>query len=127
MRVASPHSISVSYTHLDVYKRQRPDIASAERAMFAANRAIGVAQAARFPMIQLGGSGGFQSTAIAGLLSAPNAFWALGPQVVLPLFDGGRRRARVAASRAEWDIATGRYRATVLLAMRCLLYTSRCV
>ncbi len=112
------HDLPIAPSLPSTLLQQRPDIASAERAMFAANRAIGVAQAARFPMIQLGGSGGFQSTAIAGLLSAPNAFWALGPQVVLPLFDGGRRRARVAASRAEWDIATGRYRATVLLAMR---------
>jgi len=97
---------------------RRPDIAAAERRMYAANRAIGVARAARFPQISLGGTGGFQSMAVASLISAPNAFWALGPQFTMPIFDGGRVKARIESARADWDAASANYRSSVLQAMR---------
>lgn len=95
----------------------RADIAAAERRVYAANRAIGVARAAWFPAITLGAAGGRQATTLAGLAAAPNLFWSLGPQMVLPLFDGGARRARVQEARAQWREATAHYRATVLSAM----------
>lgn len=94
--------------------QRRPDVAAAERRMFAANRDIGVARAAFFPQILLGGQGGTQSTAIAGLAQAPNLFWSVGPQAVVSLFDGGRRRAAVRAARARWDEAAAQYRQTAL-------------
>ncbi len=98
--------------------QRRPDVAAAERRMFAANAQIGVARAAFYPSLQLGGNGGFASTALAGLLSAPNLFWSIGPNMVLPLFDGGRRRARVDQVRAQWEEATDAYRRTALGAFR---------
>ena len=98
--------------------QRRPDIAAAEQRMLAANRAIGVARAARFPMLDLGGTGGVQSTIVGGLTSLPNLYWSIGPQLAGSLFDGGKRRARIAAARGEWDLATDQYRSTVLLAVR---------
>ena len=44
--------------------------------------------------------------------------WAFGPQVALTLFDGGSRRAKVLAARAEYDISVDNYRQTVLTAFQ---------
>ena len=98
---------------------RRPDIAAAERRVFAANARIGVARAAFFPTITLGAAGGFEATQGHNLLAASSGFWALGPVgAALTLFDGGARAAQVRASRAEFDEAAANYRGTVLTAFR---------
>ena len=98
--------------------QRRPDIAAAERRIFAANARIGVARAAFFPTLTLGLSGGYQASH-GELFSKPNSFWGLGPaSAVLALFDGGRRKAGVRMSRAEYEEMTAGYRETVLGAFR---------
>jgi multidrug efflux system outer membrane protein len=98
--------------------QRRPDVAAAERRIFAANARIGVARAAFFPRIALGLSGGFETTG-GSLLSVPSSFWGLGPlSAALTLFDGGRRKAQVALSRAQYDELAANYRDTVLTAFR---------
>ena len=97
---------------------RRPDVAAAERRIAAANARIGVARAAFFPTITLGAGGGFETTG-AALLTAPSAFWALGPALAaLTVFDGGRRAAQVRIARDEYDQLAATYRDTVLTAFR---------
>jgi NodT family efflux transporter outer membrane factor (OMF) lipoprotein len=93
---------------------RRPDIASAERRMAAANAQIGVAKAAYYPTISLGATGGFESGVITTLISGPGGLWSIGASAVAPIFDAGRRRANVDQARAFYDETVANYRGTVL-------------
>jgi outer membrane protein TolC len=86
--------------------------------MIAANANIGVARAAYFPSLTLGVQAGLESTGFANWLSAPNAIWAIGPNALLSVFDGGLRRAQVAQAHAQLDISATNYRRTVVAAFQ---------
>jgi NodT family efflux transporter outer membrane factor (OMF) lipoprotein len=93
---------------------RRPDIASAERQMAAANARIGVAKAAYYPLLNLTAAGGFESGAITTLLQGPAGLWSVGGQAIQTLFDGGRRRAASDQAVAAYDQTVATYRETVL-------------
>jgi len=97
---------------------RRPDVASAERRMAAANANIGVAKAAFFPTIKLNGLAGLQSVSAGTLFDWPSRLWAVGPSLSLPLFDGGRISASLRAAWAGYEETVARYRSTVLTAFR---------
>jgi NodT family efflux transporter outer membrane factor (OMF) lipoprotein len=101
----------------DVLER-RPDVASAERAMAAANAQVGVAKAAFFPSVIFGPTYGNDSTRISTLFSAPSLLWSVGVSATQTLFDGGRINANVLFSKAGYDITVANYRRTVLTAMQ---------
>lgn len=101
----------------DVLQR-RPDVASAERAMAAANAQIGVAKAAYYPSIVLVPSVGFESRSLASLFDASSLLWSLGTAVTQPLFTGGRLGANVDFAQAGYDATVGNYRHVVLTAMQ---------
>lgn len=97
---------------------RRPDIAAAERRVAAANADIGVARAAFFPVFDLAAVGGLESGVTNSLLNSASRLWAIGPQAVGPLFDGGARSAGVDQARAAYEQAAAVYRQTVLTAYR---------
>ncbi len=97
---------------------RRPDIAISERQMAFENAQVGLAKAAFYPHITLGGSGGWQSRDIAKLASAPSALWSLGGDLLQPIFNGGKNRATLAASRAAYDESVANYRESVLVAFQ---------
>lgn len=101
----------------DVLER-RPDVASAERAMAAANAQIGVARAAYYPSINLAPSAGLDSRTLSTLFDASSVLWSLGVSLAQPLFDAGRTDANVSFARSGYDAAVANYRRTVLMAMQ---------
>ncbi len=69
---------------------RRPDIAASERLVASANAQIGVAKTAYYPLINLGASGGFESSAISTLMNGPSGLWSIGLSAVGTIFDVGR-------------------------------------
>ena len=94
--------------------QRRPDIASAERKVAAANAEIGVAVAAYFPTLDLSLQGGVTSSSLAQLFNVSSTFWSLGANVAETVLDFGARKARVAEARAAYDQTVAQYRQTVL-------------
>jgi multidrug efflux system outer membrane protein len=92
---------------------RRPDIRQAEEALVAANAQIGVARAGLFPALSLTASAGVQSAELGDLFTGPARLWSLGAAVTAPLFDAGRREARVDQAAARRDQALAQYRRSI--------------
>jgi outer membrane protein, multidrug efflux system len=97
---------------------RRPDVRASEQQLVAANAQIGVARAALFPAITLTGALGAQSAEFADLLTSGAGIWSLGFGLALPLFDAGRREARVEQADARREQAVASYQRSVETAFR---------
>ena len=95
---------------------RRPDIASSERKVAAANARIGIVEAAYYPTIQLSATGGLSASSLASLFVWPSRFWSVGPSTSVTLFDGGLRNAQSEQAKAAYDATVAAYRETVLTA-----------
>jgi outer membrane protein, multidrug efflux system len=96
--------------------QRRPDIASAQRAMEAANARIGVARAAMFPALNLAAGAGGVGGSFAEVFKWSSRSWLVGAALGMPLIDGGRNRNNVVRSEAALEEAVGSYRQSVLAA-----------
>jgi NodT family efflux transporter outer membrane factor (OMF) lipoprotein len=96
--------------------QRRPDIAAAQRRIAASNANVGVARAAFFPSVTLSAALGYQSTQVGSWMTAPNAFWSIGPSLLLSVFDAGKRKAQVAQAQAALAESGSLYRGVVLTA-----------
>ncbi|WP_127166363.1 efflux transporter outer membrane subunit [Xanthomonas euvesicatoria] len=95
---------------------RRPDVRQAERRLAAATARIGVATAALYPDIRLGGSIG--ATGLLADFGEPATHaWSLGPLISWTLPSSGAR-ARVRATEAGADAALAQFDNTVLQALR---------
>lgn len=97
--------------------RNRPDIRQAERQLAAATAQIGVAQADLYPSLTLSGSVGLSAVSAGTLLEMAARTWSFGPSLVLPLLDGGTRRAEVDYRVVLAQQAGETWRSTVLAAL----------
>lgn len=92
---------------------RRPDIAEAERRMAQANRAIGVSRAAFYPHITFNAMTGFMDNGF-DLASLSNSMYQFGVQALMPLFQGGLRRAELQRNWSQYREKEDLYRSTVL-------------
>jgi len=97
---------------------RRPDVATAERQIAAANARIGVATAAFFPRISLTSAAGFESGEIGQLFMWQSGIWQTAANAAQPLFEGGKNTANLGAARAQYDEAVATYRKQVLQAFQ---------
>jgi outer membrane protein TolC len=94
--------------------RQRPDIARAQAWVLAAAGELGMAKAAMYPNVAIGGSL-VQSTSLAERTQKDTgSIGAFGPLIDIPLFDWGMRRATAEAKGELLRAATDAYRKSVL-------------
>jgi len=96
----------------------RPDIRQAEQALIAQNAQIGVAKAALYPSISLTGSFGGESLELGDILKSGARIWSLGLGLDLPIFDSGRRNARVDQATARQKQALAQYQTAIQGAFR---------
>lgn len=97
---------------------RRPDIRQAEQTMVAATADIGAARAAFFPRISLTASLGYASPAMSGLFDSQYRVWSFSPQIVQPLFQGGRLRAELRLAEVRKSSAVAEYERTIQTAFR---------
>jgi NodT family efflux transporter outer membrane factor (OMF) lipoprotein len=98
---------------------RRPDIASAERAMAAANAQIGVAKAAFFPSLLVAPAFfGSDSTGLSTLFNTPSLIWAIGLTATQTIFDGGRTSANYRFAKAGYAGTVANYKQSILVAIQ---------
>ena len=97
---------------------RRPDIASNERQVAAANANVGIAQTAYYPTLTLSATPGLLSTNLANLFTYASRTWSAGPSLSHTLFDFGRRGAALEGAEAAYDATVAAYRQTVLSAFQ---------
>jgi NodT family efflux transporter outer membrane factor (OMF) lipoprotein len=96
---------------------RRPDVAEAEANLMAANANIRAARAAFFPSIELTGSAGFASLALANAISSQSHVFAVGASLTQPIFQGGALQGRYEFTQARYDELVASYRKAVFSAL----------
>lgn len=97
---------------------RRPDVRQSEALFAAATERIGVAKAAEFPTLSLTASLGQQSQQLHSLFGSAGHVWSIGANVLGPIIDGGRYRARTAQAEAQARQAGAQYQRAVENAFR---------
>jgi NodT family efflux transporter outer membrane factor (OMF) lipoprotein len=98
---------------------RRPDIASAERRANEGNEAIGIAQGAFYPSLNLSGAIGYSTAgSLSTIFNPSGAVYSLGPGLGYTFFDGGRRHGLKDEAIALFDRNAAAYKQTVLTAFQ---------
>jgi NodT family efflux transporter outer membrane factor (OMF) lipoprotein len=97
---------------------RRPDVASAERRLAAANATIGIGYGAFFPQVTISAAGGLTSSTLKHLFDWSSRVWSIGPSTSQIVFDGGLYRAQLHQYEAVYNSDLATYRQTVLTAFQ---------
>ncbi|PYN83051.1 MAG: RND transporter [Candidatus Rokuibacteriota bacterium] len=95
---------------------RRPDVAAAEQTVVALNAQIGVATAEFYPRFMLTSSAGFESANLSTLFNWQSRVASISPSISIPIFEGGRLRANLEATKARYQQAVAAYVNQVLIA-----------
>lgn len=95
---------------------RRPDVASAEAQLRAANANIQAARADFFPQVSLSGALGWQSLALGTLFGPGSLFLNAAASASQSIFNNGQTSANVAQARGRYDELLADYRKAVLQA-----------
>ena len=95
---------------------RRPDVAETEKNVAAANAQIGVATAEFYPRFMLTASAGFNSLNADMLFSWQSRVAQILPSISIPIFQGGRLRANLEATKARYRQTVAAYVEQVLVA-----------
>ena len=96
--------------------QRRPDVASAEAQLVAANFNIKAARAAFFPEIQLTGQRGYQASSLSNLFTPGGIVASFAGSLVQPLFDGGTLRGELELNKGRYQELLADYRKAVVQA-----------
>jgi multidrug efflux system outer membrane protein len=98
---------------------RRPDLAESAQNIHAQLAMREIAKTAFFPSIRLTSDFGYSSKALKDLLKTDSQEFTWGPIAIsLPILDGGRNRANLAAAEAHYQEAIAVYRSQLLIALR---------
>ena len=97
---------------------RRPDIAAAEREVFAANAQLGADTAAFFPTVSLTANTDLNTAKFDKILQAHSFAWGVSPQIYLPIFEAGRNIAQKRVALAAHKESLEQYRSVVLTAIK---------
>jgi NodT family efflux transporter outer membrane factor (OMF) lipoprotein len=95
---------------------QRPDVRQAEAQLASSNFSVEAARAAFFPQIQLTGTTGFQSAALASLFGPGAWYYTLAAGLTQPLFDGFLLESQLKLAKGQQLQYLQAYRKAVLSA-----------
>ncbi|WP_110707997.1 efflux transporter outer membrane subunit [Salinicola sp. CR57] len=95
----------------------RPDVVAARWRVESASRSIDAAKAQFYPNINLSAMAGFRSVLGDYFFSEAAKSGSVTPAISLPIFEGGRLRANLESTDAEYDLAVAQYNKTIVSAL----------
>ena len=98
--------------------QRRPDIRAAEQAIREANANVGVAKANFYPAFSLIGSGGLESVGAEDFIEWKSRTASIGPQLTIPIFQGGRLRGNMRTAQAKQNESLAAYKQAILTALQ---------
>ena len=97
--------------------QRRPDVRAAEAQLHAATAQVGVAKANFFPQITLMGNGALQALQFSNLDQWAARTYGFGPQITIPIFEGGKLTAQLELANEQQKAAALTYRKALLGAL----------
>ncbi|RGE46752.1 multidrug transporter [Comamonas testosteroni] len=97
---------------------RRPDVVAARLQAQALESQVASKQAEFYPDVNLSAFVGVQSLGLNMLTKSGSSIASVGPAISLPIFNGGRLRSELGASRARYDEAVAQYHATLNRALQ---------